>query len=148
MVSTEGRFCIGIGVIMENKITGTILLLRRSSDLEFGAGIWDDIGGRMHQFETPEEALRREVSEETGLSDFVILKPIDVSNYYRGEKKAENQMVVITYWCQTDKLDITLSPEHDAYQWLSPKKALTLTEDPNIQRLIQQFMDEKRHTSG
>ncbi len=64
MVKKEGRFFIGIGAIIEHIPTGKILLLRRSSNVEFAADIWDDVGGRMRDFETPEETLRREVFEE------------------------------------------------------------------------------------
>ncbi len=148
MDSNEGRFYIGIGAIIEHEITKKILLLRRSSEVDFARNIWDDIGGRMRQFETPEETLRREVHEETGISDFNIIKPFDVSNYYRGERKAENQMVVITYWCQTIITDINLSSEHDQFQWITPGKALTITDDPNLHRTIQRFVEEKRIGKG
>ncbi|MHA1978437.1 MAG: NUDIX domain-containing protein [Candidatus Hodarchaeales archaeon] len=144
MNSKDGRFCVGIGTILEHRITQKILLLRRSSKVDFAVNIWDDVGGRMRQFETPEETLRREVYEETGITDLVIIKPIDVSNYYRGERKAENQMVVITYWCQTAATKIKLSSEHDQFQWVTPVQGLTITDDPNIQKTIQQFIEEKK----
>ena len=66
----------------------------------------------------------------------------------RGEKKAENQMVVINYWCQTVTTEITLSSEHDACQWITPEEALTITDDPNLQRTIQRFVEEKRIMKG
>jgi ADP-ribose pyrophosphatase YjhB (NUDIX family) len=44
---------------------GRILLGRRS--FEPGAGRWDLLGGFMDEGEEPEEALRRELLEETGL---------------------------------------------------------------------------------
>ena len=143
MVTKEGRFCIGIGAIIEHIPTGKILLLRRSSDVEFAADIWDDVGGRMRDFETPEETLRREVFEETGLQKITIIKPVDVSHYYRGEKKAENQMIVITYWCKTTKLDINLSFEHVEHKWVLPEEALSLITDPNLISNIRRFIEEK-----
>ena len=93
-----------------------------AGDVEFAADIWDDVGGRMRDFETPEETLRREVFEETGLQKITIIKPVGVSHYYRGEKKAENQMIVITYWCKTTKFDINLSSEHVEHKWVFQKK--------------------------
>ena len=87
MNQQEGRFYIGIGCILEDPQTGNILLLRRSSHLEFAPQIWDDVGGRMREFETPEETLRREIKEETGIENLKVIKPISVSHYYRGEKR-------------------------------------------------------------
>lgn len=144
MNSNGGTFSVGIGAVIEHETTGFILLLLRSSAVGFAPNIWDDVGGRMRQFETPEETLRREIFEETGITDFIIRKPIDVSNYYRGEKKAENQMVVITYWCQTATTEIILSPEHDQFQWVTPDKGLTITDDPNLQRTLHIFIKEKK----
>ncbi|MHA2073932.1 MAG: NUDIX domain-containing protein [Candidatus Hodarchaeales archaeon] len=143
MGTKEGRFYIGVGAIIEHIPTSKILLLRRSSDVEFAADIWDDVGGRMRDFETPEEALRREIFEETGLQKIIIIKPVDVSHYYRGEKKAENQMIVITYWCKTTKFDINLSFEHVEHKWVFPEEALTLVTDTNLINNIRRFIEEK-----
>jgi len=143
MKSKEGRIYIGIGAIIENTMTGKILLLRRSGKVEFAKNIWDDVGGRMRPFETPEETLRREVYEETGITELEIIKPIDVSNYYRGERTAENQMIVITYWCKTASLNVKLSAEHDQYKWLSPEEALALINDFSLKNNVKKFIQEK-----
>ncbi len=139
----EGRFYIGIGCILENTKTGKILLLRRSSHLEFAPQIWDDVGGRMRQFETPEKTLYREIQEETGIKDVEVIKPINVSNYYRGDEAAENQMVVITYWCQTSITKIKLSDEHDQYEWMVPDEALNHVSDQHLKNDIKRFIVEK-----
>jgi 8-oxo-dGTP diphosphatase len=143
MSSQEGKFMIGIGAIIEHSKSGKILLLHRMPLIDFAGNQWDDVGGRMRQFETPEETLQREVREETGLSDLRILKPIDVSHYFRGDKIADNEMIVITYWCETSSDRIILSPEHDNYQWISPEEALLLIEDLPLKRNIQRFIEEK-----
>lgn len=134
---------IGIGAIIEHSRSGKILLLHRVPSIDFAGNQWDDVGGRMRQFETPEETLLREVREETGLSDVRILKPIDVSHYFRGDKSAENEMIVITYWCETSSNKVILSPEHDNYRWVSPEEALALIEDPPLKRNVQRFIEEK-----
>lgn len=139
----DGKFTIGIGAIIEYSRSGKILLLHRAPSIDFASNQWDDVGGRMHQFETPEETLRREVKEETGLSNVAIVKPIDVSHYFRGEKIAENEMIVITYWCKTTSDEITLSKEHDTYRWVSPEEALSLVEDPPLKRNVQRYINEK-----
>lgn len=43
------------------------LLLQRKSEGLFGGGKWNGVGGKLEVDETPEECVRREVYEETGL---------------------------------------------------------------------------------
>lgn len=143
MSKQEGRFQIGIGAIIEHIESEKILLLHRSPNIEFSSNKWDDVGGRMNQFENPEKTLQREVNEETGIINFEVVKPIDVSHYFRGEKKAENEMIVINYWCRTSESKVYLSEEHDDFRWVSPKEGLELTEDPQINRVIKRFIQEK-----
>ena len=53
----EGKFSVGIGAIIEHTESGKILLLHRAPNVDFESNKWDDVGGRMHQFENPEETL-------------------------------------------------------------------------------------------
>lgn len=55
------------GILLYN---GKLLLTRRGRDPFKGA--WDFPGGFMEQNETPEEAIRREMKEETGLDVSVV----------------------------------------------------------------------------
>ena len=51
---------------------------------------WEDIGGRLGPSESPEEGLRREIFEETGIKDIEIIKPLTMFHVFRhNEKKAE-----------------------------------------------------------
>ncbi|MHA1947782.1 MAG: NUDIX domain-containing protein [Candidatus Hodarchaeales archaeon] len=143
MVVNEGKFQIGIGAIIEHIPTKRILLLRRSSDLEFAPNIWDDVGGRMRDLETPEDTLQREIYEETGIQEINLIKPLDVSHYYRGERKAENQMIVINFWCTTTTIEVTLSKEHSEFKWVLPEEAIDLIEDSSLQNSLKKFIEEK-----
>jgi 8-oxo-dGTP diphosphatase len=137
----EGKFMVAVGAMIEHDLSGKILLLKRSETADYLPSIWEDMGGRIKQFEEPEEALRREVKEETGL-EIVILKPLAVFHDYRGERIAENELLIITYWCKAQSDQIILSEEHSAYQWVSPEEALELAEHPGVKRDIQALIDE------
>ncbi|MFX1284128.1 MAG: NUDIX domain-containing protein [Promethearchaeota archaeon] len=144
MSVNEGKFIIGIGAIIEHFKSGKILLLHRAPSIDFASNQWDDVGGRMRQFETPEETLKREVKEETGITHLVVVKPIDVSHYFRGNKLADNEMIVITYWCKTPSDEITLSKEHDDYRWVFPEEALSLIDDPPLKNNILRYIEERK----
>src|ERR1051325_7211062 len=91
----EGHFLVAIGAMIEHAQTGRILLMKRADHAAFLPGIWEDIGGRIKQFEEPAHALRREVQEESGLA-IEIVKPITVFHLFHGERSVDNEMIIIT----------------------------------------------------
>jgi 8-oxo-dGTP diphosphatase len=139
----EGRFMVAVGAMIEHLPTGKILLLKRAETADYLPGIWEDIMGRMKQFEEPEEALRREVREESGL-EIEILKPLTVFHDYRGERTSESEWVGIVYWCTTQSERVVLSHEHSDYLWTSPKEALELVEHPGVRSDIDALIKERR----
>src|SRR6185295_4472744 len=112
---SEGKFMVAVGAMIQHDPTGKILLLKRAAPADDLPGIWADMGGRIKQFEEPEEALRREVREETGL-EIEVLKPLVVFHDYRGERTAENELLIITHWCTARSDQVILSEEHSAFQ--------------------------------
>ena len=71
---------------------GDIYLQRRPAWKDIQPGKWDTaVGGHVDYGETPEEALRREVSEELGMSDFT---PEFVDKYVF-ESKRERELVYV-----------------------------------------------------
>lgn len=138
----EGKFMVAMGAIVENEESGKILLLKRTSKADFSGGIWEDITGRMKQFEEPNEALKREIQEECGL-EVEIVKPINVFHLFRGEKNAENELVGIIFWCKAQSETVTLSGEHTEYKWVTPAEALSVVEHPGVTEDIKAFLKEK-----
>ena len=132
---------VAVGAMIEHAGSGKILLLKRAETADFLPGIWEDIMGRMKQFEEPEEALRREVTEESGL-EVEIVKVLRVSHEYRGERTAENEMVEIVYRCSTQSDRVILSPEHSAYRWVSPEEGLAMVEHAGVRGDIEAFIEE------
>ena len=132
---------VAVGAMIEHVPSGKILLLKRAETVDYLPGIWEDIMGRMKQFEEPEEALRREVREESGL-EIEILKPLTVFHDYRGERTPENEWVGIIYWCKAQSDRVVLSQEHTAYQWVFRQEALALVEHPGVRRDIEALIEE------
>jgi 8-oxo-dGTP diphosphatase len=138
----EGRFMVAVGAVIEHAPTGRILMVRRAATADFMPGMWEDLTGRMKQFEEPEDALGREIREETGL-EVEVVKPIKVFHLYRGERTAQNELVGIIYWCTAQSDRVTLSREHDDYRWLLPREALEIAADPGIRDDIEAFIRER-----
>lgn len=92
---------------------GKLLLLRRSADSKTNPGRWEPPGGKTELGERLDEALKREVFEETGLRIAVsrLLGAVDF------ELPAIKVACLIMEGHVTSG-DIRLSSEHDAYRWL------------------------------
>jgi len=64
---------------------GSFLLQKKSMGL-FGGGKWNGVGGRLKLGESPEECVKREVFEETGLR-VLDLKFHGILNFYFGDRE-------------------------------------------------------------
>jgi 8-oxo-dGTP diphosphatase len=98
---------------------GKLLLLRRSKGEKFLSGYWTIVGGKFEEKDlTLEEAVKREVKEETNL-DITVIKPIDVGSYWRTDKPGLRE-VEIAYLCVPSMVNnIILNPqEHDSFVWV------------------------------
>jgi len=92
-----------------------ILLLRRVNSDEFAeSGSWTLPGGRVKRCEPPDDAILREVKEETGL-DVTVVKPFKI---WSGTKGAVWR-VSINYLCRFMGGTVKLSKDHDDYVWAS-----------------------------
>lgn len=78
-------------------------------------------GGRVQFGETIENALKREILEETGF-EVMPRKIVDSWNYV--DEPNQHQIVGVIYYCEIigEKAEVVLSGEHDKYKWLSPNE--------------------------
>ena len=138
-----GRFMVAAGAIIELGTTGKILLAQRSKQLDWHPGEWEITYGRIAQFESPEEGLRREVKEELGLTDIEIGKVLRVWHIFRGSKKPENDLVGITYCCRTSTEQVSLSDEHEQYAWVTPQEALSMIHVDGIRKDVELLLSDR-----
>lgn len=137
-----GKFMIAIGAIIENQSTGKILICQREGS-DWLKGHWESIYGRIDNHEELDIALKREVFEETGIKDIKIKKLVRIWHLYRGEKKIDNELYGLTFYCQTKCQKVKLSREHKQFLWVTPKEALKYIKRRGMQIDIEVFMKDK-----
>ena len=121
-------YMIVVGVIQHDE---RVLLLRRSTDRRFAPGKWEFVSGYPEARESCEEAMIREVREETGLQGSLI----------RGgpayEVDGDGALWVIKpFLVRADAETVTLNAEHTEYRWLRPKEVVSYDAvDDNIKNL-------------
>lgn len=110
-----------------------ILFLKRSDDDDFQPGGWDMPGGGLEYGEKPENGVKREVKEETGLS-IDIVKVLAANTYLmNGVHRLD-----ITYLCTVkDSSELELSPEHVDYKWIKYENIDDLDLNDYIKRIYK-----------
>lgn len=96
---------------------GRCLVIRRSAASKHNPGGWDLPGGKIDPGETVDDALVREVAEETGLA-------IDIIRVAgAAESEAPNRKIAyLIFETRADEAKVRLSSEHDGYEWVPPSR--------------------------
>lgn len=98
--------------IIFNRNFGKVLLIQRSRNDPTGANTWENAGGNIEYGEIPEEAMKREIMEETGISEITIERVAYVTLV-----NAKEPYLIIAYLCEAQTENVTLSNEHQAFKW-------------------------------
>src|SRR3974377_1415767 len=93
-----------------------VLLVRRARSP--GKGFYSLPGGRVEHGESLHQALKREVSEETGLD-------IDIVGFAGWREvlpgnTGGGHYVIMSFAARWASREVTLNDEHDDFQWLQP----------------------------
>ncbi len=141
-----GRFMVAAGGIIVND-SGEILILKRSSKLDWQPNEWETMYGRLAQFEDPQKGLAREVGEEIGI-EVEIGSPLTTWHIFRGkEQTAYNELIGITFLCHAKSTNVKISDEHDEYRWVTPSIALELVKIEGVRRDISAYIASQGQTS-
>jgi nucleoside triphosphatase len=107
-------------------------------------------GGHIELGERAEDAIKREVKEETGLDAepvklLLIQQAIYPEDYYRHE-----HFIFMDYVCDAKSSQVILDgKELQTYAWVDPKEALKLELEEYTRNFVQKYLSyRKRKSSG
>ncbi|HTF11355.1 MAG TPA: NUDIX domain-containing protein [Asanoa sp.] len=138
-MSVEPLRCAA-GVVVDDD--GRLFIQRRSPTRKLFPDTWDIVGGHLEPGETLDEALRREVEEETGWRVSVVLGTIGEYRYLGndGLERLETDFLI--------RVDGDLSRprleagKHTAYKWITRDEIGVLDENKGIDDgLIRQIIE-------
>ena len=127
------------GVVLVN--LGTVLLL------QYPQGHWDLPKGHVEKTDSDNfETARRELEEETGISEFEFIDGFEYRTEYDFTHKGKvRNKQVFWYLATTEKMSISLSKEHRDYMWLDWVQAIELVTHEKTKGIItsaQTFMED------
>lgn len=120
---------------------GNFLIVREAGTYDEGTNVgkWDLPGGRLEVGETLLEGLQREVREEAGI-EIVVEDLVDARENFPVIKGEKVHIVRLYYLCSSDKIEITLSVDHDQFAWISKAELSDYAVMDDVKDLISTLL--------
>ncbi|MBN1639584.1 MAG: NUDIX domain-containing protein [Anaerolineae bacterium] len=123
---------------------GALIVNRRGEILLIRSHKWRDCyvipGGHVELGERLEEALAREIREETGLA-IDDARMLCVQEFvYDDAFWKRRHFIFLDYVCRTDGDTVTLNDEAQTYAWVAPQAALDMPVEPYTAHAIRAYL--------
>lgn len=123
---------------------GEILLLERCPGNKFW-GTWSEPGGKLDPGENHEQAMIREIYEES----WVVIQVWETEKLFKKYFRFDDTNIAITFFklSLNKKPKITLSQtEHSDYVWVTPSKALTMNLIEDFDEVVMEIYNIKKNS--
>jgi len=124
---------------------GKVLIIKESPKYDDATNIgrFDVVGGRVKPGQRFDESLLREIKEETGL-DVKIGRPFFV-NEWRPTVRDEPWQIIGTFFeCIASTDNVTLSEDHEAYEWIDPKEYKNFNIIQNLVPVFESYLQRQK----
>ncbi|MDR0659357.1 MAG: NUDIX domain-containing protein [Prevotellaceae bacterium] len=130
-MSLDVDYVVG-ALVIDNK--GRIFVQRRTPNRKLFPGCWDIVGGHVEVGETLEEALRREIQEETGWVLFEVGSLVKEFHWQAEENGVLKKKIEFDFIAKVNG-DLN-NPQveqgkHDKYYWLTSGEVAMLQDERN-----------------
>jgi 8-oxo-dGTP pyrophosphatase MutT (NUDIX family) len=132
---------------MPREMSAGVILFRRAPEpcfllLHYTSGHWDFPKGHIEPGEDARDTARRELKEETGISQVSFLDGFkETIRYFFRQHGVGVFKVVIFFLAETAQSDVTLSHEHIGFDWLPYEAALARLTFKNARELLTKAHD-------
>jgi len=112
-------------------------------------GLWDCIRGHVEIGEKLEDAIKREVKEETGLDVEVIAEIGFSDSVFAKDFHEKRHFIFIDYLCKYngDEPNIKLNDEYkNEYKWFDVSEALKLDLGGGTKLIIEEYLEYKKRS--
>lgn len=137
------------GVVYRKQGDETLFLL-----VQYRSWQWDFPKGHVEEGESEEQTLRREILEETGISDLEILPNFrsSVRYFYTAKGNEKNERIAkgegiyifknaVYYAVKTNQEDVRIDFENKAFMWLSFDEAYKKLGNDGSRKVLNEVFD-------
>ena len=118
---------------------GKILILKRSGKVGTYRGKWGGIAGYVKANETPDQAARREIEEEVGITDVKLIKRGIPHRF--PDPEVGIVWVVHPYRFGVDTHEVQIDWEHVEHRWIHPQEIENYETVPKLKESWEMVKD-------
>jgi len=116
--------------VIVNKYNQILLLKRSNNPNQWMSNKWSLVGGGIEDNETPEEAIKREIKEETNLNIFDFVNPLVIQWF----NDSIEYLFACRYWGNSN--DVILNDENVNFGWFDLNEIYFLNTVPHLMEYI------------